>query len=198
MAASRVKTIMIDKVKEKPKHDSGSQQYALMKAIGFNEDDLHANTEGYMSKKQRAMLSKNRKAWLKRISGVIVIVSILFISALLNGIKGTYRFADAVMLIAGSCLLAALVMLYMWLRRSRLNADLHKGDVYIAEGSISLHVQKIQDGKIVINLYHADIQDQRFKLDKAIFDVFKNYDHYTIYYAPHSKTILSAEWLREG
>jgi hypothetical protein len=36
-----------------------------------------------------------------------------------------------------------------------------------------------------------------FAINKPIFLAFKNGDPYRIYYAPHSKTLLSAEWLRD-
>jgi len=70
---------MMDKAKEKPKNERSSQQHALMKAIGFTEDDLEANRGGYMSKKQRGSLSHERADWLKRISIIICLTSILFI-----------------------------------------------------------------------------------------------------------------------
>jgi hypothetical protein len=50
----------MEKVKSRPSNEWLSAQNALMNAIGFTEDDLEANRGGYMSKKQRAMLSKDR------------------------------------------------------------------------------------------------------------------------------------------
>ena len=107
------------------------------------------------------------------------------------------QFPDNILIIAFICLAAALVSMYMGIKRSRVNADLRKGDVFIAEGLISLYIQKIQNGQLVFYIYHADIQQQRFKLEKIVYDAFVNGDPYAIYYAPYSKTLLSAEWLRD-
>jgi hypothetical protein len=48
---------MEEKAKSKPEH-------LLMEAIGFTEEDLEANREGYMSKRQRARLDKDRNVWI--------------------------------------------------------------------------------------------------------------------------------------
>jgi len=82
----------------------------------------------------------------------------------------------------------------MWFRRSLINADLRKGDVYVAEGLVSLHT--IENRNKATVSYHAHVQEQHFKLSKTVFDAFIDGDPYAIYYAPHSKTPLSAEWLR--
>lgn len=189
-------TSMKDKTKGKPQYGLSSQQIALMKVIGFTEDDLDANRDGYMSKKQRGALSRERQQWLKFIAIIIGGTSVLYTLFLLKSIIRGDQFPDNILIIAFICLAAALMSMYMGFKRSRVNADLRKGDVYIAEGLISLYIQKIQNGQLVFYIYHADIQQQRFKLEKTVYDAFVNGEPYAIYYAPNSKTILSAEWLR--
>lgn len=131
--------------KEKPKTEAVDAENALMWAIGFTEDDLEANRGGYMSKKQRGFLSHERADWLKGISIIIGLASILFIVILLKGIAAGDTFPDRVTAIAFVCLAAALISLYMWFRRSLINADLRKGDVYVAEGLVSLHIIENQN-----------------------------------------------------
>src|SRR5688572_2481774 len=115
---------MLDKAKGTPKYDSWSQQYALIKAIGFTYDDLDANRGGYMSKKQRAALSKERRALFNNIVFAIAGAMILHLIVLLVN-----RTADGEILygILGFVILflpPVSLVLFAWFQRSRLNADL--------------------------------------------------------------------------
>jgi hypothetical protein len=89
----------------------------------------------------------------------------------------------------------------MWFKYFRLNADLHKGDIYLAEGLISLYVEKKEyHQQIVTYSYHVTLQGQNFKVERSVYDAFTDGEPYAIYYAPFSERILSVEWLhkREG
>jgi F0F1-type ATP synthase assembly protein I len=196
---------MIDKAKGTPKYDSWSQQYALIKAIGFTYADLDANRGGYMTKKQRAALSQERRILFSTVAIIIAGAVILHLIVLsINSMK-----SDAILYgILGFLILflpPVSLALFAWFQRRRLNADLYKGTVYVVEGVISLHVRRHGDYGYFINrnnrntviYYYMSIQDEKFRLEKSVFDAFVDGEPYAIYYAPHSKTILSAEWLRE-
>ena len=189
----------MEKVKSRPTSEWLATQKALMSAIGFNEDDLEANRGGYMSKKQRAMLSRDRADWLNWLSVIIVVVAGSFVFLLFNSLRESPEsFGNFVRMIGFFCLVGGLLSFFMWNKYFRLNDDLHKGDVFIAEGSATIYIAKSQDKYSEVYTYHVDIQDQCFTVDQAVYAAFKYGEPYAIYYAPFSKTILSAEWLRRN
>jgi hypothetical protein len=191
----------MEKVKSRPTNEWLATQKVLMTAIGFNEDDLEANRGGYMSKKQRAMLSRDRKDWLNWLSVIIVVVAGSFVFLLLNALRESPEsFGNFVRMIGFLCLAGGLLSFVMWNKYFRLNDDLRKGDVFVAEGAATIYIAKSQDKYRDFDTYHVDIQDQRFTVDEAVYAGFKYGEPYAIYYTPFSKIILSAEWLhkREG
>jgi hypothetical protein len=197
---------MLDKAKGTPKYDSWSQQYALIKAIGFTYDDLDANRGGYMSKKQRAALSKERQFLLYTITIGVVGIAILYAIILLRNVIEGREISYNIVLIAFIFFVPVLGFLFTWFKRNQLNADLYKGTVYVVEGVISLHVKRLGDYGFIMTMrndrnqaiyYDLYIQDEKFRVEKPVFEAFVDGEPYAIYYTPHSKTILSAEWLRE-
>jgi hypothetical protein len=181
----------MEKVKFRPSSEWLAAQKALMSAIGFNEDDLEANRGGYMSKKQRAMMSHERAAWLNRIAIMIVVIAGFFVfmivsSRLQPGLKE--------MVLGGLILGGGIAALYMAYMRSRLNNDLHKGGVFVVDGTVSLYIAKTRDVITPYN-YYLSVENRHFTVERSVYDVFTDGDPYAIYYAPHSKTLLSAEWL---
>jgi hypothetical protein len=189
---------MIDKAKGKPKYDSWSQQHALMKAIGFTQDDLDANRGGYMSKKQRAALSHERQFWLNSVAIIIGGTAILYTFILSKSIIEGSQFYNSLTTIAFLSVISAGLLMYMGFQRSLVNADLRKGDVYVAEGLVSLHITEYKNKIITDYQVYIREQERHFNVGKAVFDAFIDGDPYAIYYAPHSKTFLSAEWLGSG
>jgi hypothetical protein len=223
----------------------------LSDAIGFTEDDLAANRDGYMSKPQRNQLSHERaQKRLIRIGIGVVAVSVL-IFLFLDGLHFHDTFfstRSAVGIATGILASAALIVLSVWV--GALNGDLYKGHVASVEGYVSLEIVLTDKNKNhpLQNLQHKDyllhIQTFTFKIPKNVYDAFSpdciyrvsytsgierllagvknayqawatHYVHrnlpslsrsvdkvgtispvYRIYYAPHSKTLLSAECLK--
>jgi hypothetical protein len=186
---------MIDKAKGTPKYDSWSQQYALIKAIGFTYADLDANRDGYMSKKQRAALSKERRFLFNTVAiivgGTVILHLVVLLLNMMEGGEISYGLLGLVLIF----LIPVFGALFTWFQRNRLNADLYKGSVYVVEGLISLH---ITDYGKKATFYYIYVQEEKFQLEKPVFDAFINGEPYAVYYAPHSKTILSAEYLRDA
>lgn len=185
----------MEKTKFCPSNEWLAAQKALMKAIGFSEDDLDANRGGYMSKKQRAKMSLNRAAWLNNITVIILFTAGLFVYVVVAGIVSGWQFGTSLMGFGVLSVIVGVAALYMGIMRSRLNADLHKGDVFSVEGRIALHVERNKEHDVVA--YHARLQGQHFKISRAVFGAFTDDEPYAIYYAPNSKTLLSAEWLHK-
>lgn len=184
---------MIDKAKGTPEYNSWAQQYALIKAIGFTYADLDANRDGYMSKKQRAALSKERQFLLYTITIGVVGIAILYAIILLRNVIEGREISYNIVLIAFIFFVPVLGFLFTWFNRNQLNSDLYKGTVYVVEGVISLH---ITDYGKKATFYYMYVQEEKFRLEKPVFEAFVDGEPYAIYYAPNSKTILSAEWLR--
>src|SRR5262249_36406955 len=103
---------------------------------------------------------------------------------------------------AASCVFAAGVLLVLFCfaallfsgkRLNNLRRDLLSGKAGAVEGRIALDVAARKEGAY----YRVAVANQTFGVRKNVFLAFKNGDPYRIYYAPHSKTLLSAEWLRD-
>ncbi len=157
----------------------------LMAALKFTEDDLAANMGGQLSAGQVAMFKQRRSTYASFIAllfGTVAAV-LLFISALIfNGI---------VLLLACGLLFALSGLLVGVVPVLKINRDLRSG-VQTVEGRVDLDTIPTQYSAS----YTVNVAGKKFKVKKRAFLAFKNGDPYRIYYAPHTKTILAADWLR--
>jgi hypothetical protein len=177
----------MDKPKHKPEH-------MLMQAIGFSEEDLEANREGHITKRQRVRLNAKRTSWGLRSALAVGIMLFLCASAIIDGNRIGDTVESRVAIIALICIIGGTAIIYTRLRGGYFNSDLRKGDVHIIEDRVVLDVSSQGNRG---DSYSVRIDETTFAVNKPIFLAFKNGDPYRIYYAPHSKTILSAEWLRD-
>jgi hypothetical protein len=187
----------MEKAKSPHSNEWLAAQKALMNAIGFNEDDLDANRGGYMSKKQRATLSRERSGWLNEITIIVVLLAGLFVFLVLSTILSGGQFGTSVMAFGAIALVGGVAALYIGYLRSRLDSDLHKGDVFVVDGAVSLFIDEKQYNQITVYSYYMRVQDQRFKIERSVYDAFTDHEPYAIYYAPFSKKILSVEWIHK-
>lgn len=157
----------------------------LMTALAFSEEDLATNEVGALSPHQVLDFQQRRNVQAV-IAGLYAIV---------------FAFIGLMMVTAprsvGPMLFLALLfsLLVFWIGRVapwQLNSDLQAG-VQSAEGRIELEVRSAENG----TAYFVKLDDRKFKVKKPAFLAFKNGDPYRIYYAPHSQTILSVDWLRD-
>ena len=163
----------------------------LMDALRFDEDDLEANEAGYLSERQLKRLKSMRtSAALALIILALLFSSVfLFLASRSGSVSGALPFLGV-----GSLLLVVLFLVY----RSRvypLASDLRENETLASEGRIDLSLKHQQQNRIE---YFVRVNEMRFRVKKETFFALKNGDPYRIYYAPRSKQILSAEWLREG
>jgi hypothetical protein len=84
-------------------------------------------------------------------------------------------------------------MAFSWFKWKQYFDDLRAPEIGGLQGRVNLDMSV--NGKS--STLRLTIQDTKFDVKKDVFLAFKNSDPYAIYYAPHSKTILSAEWLRQ-
>jgi hypothetical protein len=166
----------------KPKH-------ALQEAIGFTVEDLDINDSGVLSQPQRENLKQDCARWL--LFNLAITTLCLFAY---NGYQsGPKTYNDIGGLILFYLLLSPffLVTLNSWVR---LFLDIIKRTVGRSEGYIELDVRSNRSG----TRFKVRSQSVVFDVDKRVFLAFKNNEPYLIYFAPYSKTIVSAEWLRDS
>ncbi len=91
-------------------------------------------------------------------------------------------------------IILACVALYAfcWFKRADYQSDLDERIVYATEGRIRLVLDEERNNA----RYLVSVGSLTFVVGKQTFLAFKNGDPYRIYYAPNSKRIVAAEWLR--
>lgn len=165
-----------------------------MSILRFTEEDLQANREGYLTKSQRSKLNRDRTSW--KIFTALALGAIPFgtVMAILDGIRRHDTVASRIGIIGLICIVCSCIAVYVWLDIKRLDRDLHKGDVQVVEGRVQVGERLFR--RRGTPRYYVSLQGISWNVGYIVSSAFKNGDPYAIYYAPHSKTILSAEWLR--
>lgn len=169
--------------KEKPK----KYEERLMIAFAFDEDDLEANEKGYLSQDQFGQLqAKYKKSILELLllSFFALVLSPLIFSAISTLIMSLVV-SVAVLAVLGFALVPNIY---------RLRKDLNENRVLVSEGRIELSDKHEQDGI----RYFLYVNQIRFPISKKRHSALKNWDPYLVYYTPHTKRIMSVEWLRDG
>ncbi|MBI1279447.1 MAG: hypothetical protein GC179_15060 [Anaerolineaceae bacterium] len=173
------------------KFDNTQHKKQLMVALEFDADDLKANHNGYLSKRQRKVLNRIRRIWKIMVVLPISTAPIVIILAILDG----YRIHDTASSRFGICILIILIAggfsYHAYSKVHKFNKDLFKGDVLGISGTIITRSFS-RRGK---SLY---ISDQIFQTQKPYrFDWFTSGQIYTIFYLPYSKYVLSAKLFGE-
>jgi hypothetical protein len=174
----------VEKVKYKPEH-------VLQAAIGFNEDDLGANKQGKLSDGQiDCMIGSQKRSTLAIVLAVLGLGLSCFMWNLWRVYHNGYWFYGAVIGIVG-CMA---VLSFSSRNRDDLRHDLKASRVEMREGPIRLDMERVGRDSVIWKLM---IGDQEFEVSSVVFLAFKNDDPYRVYYLPHSRRLLSAEWLRD-
>ncbi len=172
----------------------------LMHALDFDNDDLRANRDGYMSKRQRARLSRRRRniglIFITALVGAVVILLPLM-RVLITRPQGLIAIVP-ILLIGG----AATVALYLWFQRTvtAYAADLHKGHVSAIEGIVETRRHMAFTGRMFTTTYALYVNDEQFRIGMQVFvSLHPMHDEaYAVYYAPNSRTILAIEPLEDN
>jgi hypothetical protein len=177
----------MDKNKRKPKNEAVSPEDELMWAIEFTLDDLAVNREGMLSAEQKIALKRARRRDLWE--AIVVIL-------LLGCIAGVALQSESVNERPGvfplMCLLFALAACLAAIhRRLNIRRDLRDNVVQDWQGNIELKKGSSREFFVRVGKIHLQVTQK-------IFSALQDGHLYAIYYAPHSKKILSVEWLREG
>jgi hypothetical protein len=175
------------KLKHKyPEHYLGGEQAQLMSALRFDQEDLEANRDGYMTKKQRRRLDNLQSQWMMWTVlaggfGTIVSLSLFIIWSVGNFLP--------LLMVGGATIV---LVVYFWSRHKQLRNDLYKGIVSYVEGDIHLDAFYRYKGN---PRYSIQVENLEFKISYAFFSVLIEGAPYCIYYIAASHMILSAELL---
>src|SRR5258705_13427359 len=120
------------KEKQHPLYDPQSQ---LRAALRFTEEDLEANRDGYMTKKQRSELGKNRRRWMFLSEIVIVFALLMTIGIIAGGIQKIAVFTSQIEVLALIWIISLAIALFFWFRKKDIDDDLNKGAVESIEGA---------------------------------------------------------------
>lgn len=159
----------------------------LMAALDFTEADLAANETGEYSRRQIDALKRRRV-----LSGVAFTSAGAVVSALALLIGMVAASGSGAMLAVFIAALLALTVIVTVINALRVTRDLRDG-ARVVEGRVELATNQGEQA----NYYFVNVERVKFRVKKSVFLAFKNGDPYRLYYAPHSKSILSAEWLRD-
>lgn len=162
----------------------------LATALKFNDNDLMANRDGYMTKEQRVRLRRiGLSRYLPSAFGSIVfgIAFFLCLLLLLTGLRD----GQLLFLLSIFGFMSVWLAGYAYVHWRKFKADLEKGNVAMAAGQIRLNIYGF--GNRIG--FSVGIEKQSFGVKRRILLAFKNGEPYQIYYAPHSRTLLSAEHL---
>lgn len=181
--------------KEKPKAKSKSRSLTndLMNALHFTQADLDANRDGCLTERQAARLRRKRNLRRLAIAGVVAFVFLINLPGLFVIFGSDDYSPPADILIFTGLIMGCIGILAVLYTRSGLRAiaaDLQEKTVEAVQGQIKL--EPFGEGSIMLR-----VLDRVFSVSDRTGFAFKNGDPYCLYYAPHSKTLLSAEWLRE-
>lgn len=163
----------------------------LMEGLEFSEEELTANRDGYLTKRQRILLDQERGLWRRLNRLIWVLTPIIIAVIILDG----YRIADTpssrIGFVCFALILAGVSLTYTYLRGKSFDQDLWKGSVEGIEGLARLESYRARDGM----KYFVSFEKQRFKISRSAFEAFVSQQKYRIYYVPHSRKIVSAEWV---
>jgi hypothetical protein len=175
----------VEKPKFKEKNDEQIAQYELQSALGFSTDDLAANQEGHLSAMQRGKLQATERLCMGiGMFGLLIIAwSVLNADGRIDVAIGQGNFAW--LAIAG-------VTAFAWYKWKQYFDDIRAPEIASLQGRVNLEMAGNKNTSLTLRL-----QDTKFTVNKNVFLAFKNGDPYAVYFAPHSKRLLSAEWLRE-
>lgn len=159
----------------------------LMAALNFTEADLEANQAGELSARQIAALEKRRGLMFMGVFVSMVVMALFFL------IASVMQPSDDATVFYFFTVFPALFTLYLAYNVYRYGKDIHDRRSAVVEGRVELD---ISGGQNSAN-FAIKLENKKFRLNKRQFLTFKSGDPYRVYYAPKSRRILSAEWLRD-
>jgi hypothetical protein len=163
-------------------------------AFRFDNEDLDANRNGYMTKKQRIRLLNKRWDRIAPYAGFAAFLVFIFGCSLTSSgfssrpINNTLSMLGLFFFIFAPMIGVLILFAYRELRR--IKADLYKGDISIAWGRARLDIMDHGRGPA---RYKLSLEGIEFDISKAQLLALRHGERYRVFYAPNSKVILSVE-----
>lgn len=172
-----------------------------MRMFNFTQEDLDANHDNYLSKRQRTILRQRRvfygvTKWITTIGGAIALILLLWnLSQQLKSITAFY----AVVVVAW---LAYKAIPSTWTGYGLSREDLHKGDIVFVEGEFGLderqerhYWMRGQPTYYIYTMRIGRVDFPKYTDRNFLREGFLKGQIYRVYYLPSSKTVISAEWI---
>jgi hypothetical protein len=160
--------------------DEGHVDLDLAEGLAFAPDDLVANRGGVMTERQRTALKARADFKPAVLTGLFYLWGLVTLGAVDSSIPTTDKVAVSI----ASLVLIAIIAAGFRSWANMFIADANEGAV---EGLVGWAILDAPPS------FKLTIDQQTFRLKKKAYLCFNHLDYYTIYYAPRSKVILSAE-----
>ena len=159
-----------------------------MEAIGFETEDIVANRNGLMTERQRALLTDERHFW--RITDITILAAVPVAVGLTiwDGIRIGDTVSSRIGIVAPIFIIMGTLYIYTHSKWKQVQIDVLEGRVLSIEGAVELKSYRERNGM----KYRLSIKKMKFKITGRGFDAFHAGEKYCVYYAPHSKRIMSA------
>jgi hypothetical protein len=163
-------------------------QNPLMSALNFTPDDLKHNRAGTLSEMQHYRLRVRRRraeivGVLATVIGVLLATTLIYISR--HGGSGILYIVGIALTICCAAITGTVAR--FWLR---LNSDINSQRILINSGTLE-RVLKPVNRRVMTYILRVD--GAEVAVSKDVFKVFEHEHPYTLYRAPYSGTLLSAE-----
>jgi hypothetical protein len=152
----------------------------LARTNTFSLDDLMQNRRGLLSKNQQ-----NRLALLLALYALLVLSTVVLFTGILFRMLGGNSSGLFYLLL----IVTGVFILRFGLSVGRLIGDLWSGEVSSVEGPGARDFRQYR----YFRSYYYVIDHRRFPVAKAAYDALLEGKTYRIYYAPHSKRLVSIE-----
>ena len=183
----------------------------LKSIFEFDEVDLQANRDGYLSQKQKSNILKRinyfTKNGIKYALGVIVIgLGIVVIDLGISSVRHAPHPDSGLFIVAGVFFLLGLLMLLLLTSESGstyLSNDTVKkvegpANIIKAERTRTSGDKRANSSLEHYFVYELHIGDKAFDVDESLANVIMQKDEYALYYDDFNGKILSAEFVSKA
>jgi hypothetical protein len=162
-------------------------QQGLRDTFHFSDADLAANRAGRMGKEQHYWFVDSflRRTFISL--GITVCLGYLSFRSLRDSLSSSFGIVTIGPLLLGLAFLIGIVFTVRNSWQMLIDAISWRADVVAGRGRISVRRQ----GRAT--LYSLDIENFSFDISKKATEAIIDDKYYSVYYAPHSKVILSVE-----
>lgn len=161
---------------------------ALMRALGFSAEDLEHNRAGKISPQQDYTL-RLRRMRLAQL-GALAVLAVAFIASLLIFLGGRQESPILRIIGVGLTLCNAAMTAVFFRQYLRLNSDIRQGQAAAISGPLQRIIKPVTRR---VWHYVIRVDEAEFVVSKETFDAFQHEAPYTLYRAPYTGTLLSAE-----